>query len=94
MVGVIYITKEKAFKEYSQKRLTKAFKARLEKYLDAEVETYDNYLTGEVYGYVVEDEQAEQIDSCWGFFGEIEEAIKRAREVVDHTTTEGIVYAI
>jgi len=94
MVGVIYITKEKAFKEYDKKRLTKAFKARLSEYLENEVKVYDNYLTGSVWGYIVEDESGQDIDSCWGYYGETDEAMNEGRRVVDHATTEGIAYAI
>ncbi|HUX02457.1 MAG TPA: hypothetical protein VMY35_15960, partial [Phycisphaerae bacterium] len=38
--------------------------------LRAEVSTYDDYLTGQVFGYVVEDEDGNDLDSCWGFYGE------------------------
>ena len=68
-VGYIYITKEKVRKEYGKKRISKQLKARVKTYLQGEVETYDNYLTGEVYGYVVEDQGGEHVDSCWGFYG-------------------------
>lgn len=48
--------------------------------LRCEVETYDQYLRGEVYGYVItrkhdpdcDDDDCrhdEHVDSCWGFFG-------------------------
>lgn len=38
-------------------------------YLRAEVETYDCYLRGSVYGYVLK--AGEEIaDSCWGFYGD------------------------
>ena len=47
-------------------------------YLTGEVEEYDQYLTGQVYGYVVEAEDGEE-DSCWGFFGEIEYVRGEAR---------------
>jgi hypothetical protein len=52
-----------------------------EKCLLAEVMTYDQYLTGDVYGFIVEerdfdderdeddDEDWEETDSCWGFYG-------------------------
>lgn len=40
------------------------------KMLDDEVEEYDQYLTGDVYGYIIEDDDGEEIESCWGFFGE------------------------
>lgn len=44
------------------------------KVLEGEVETYDQYLTGNVYGYVAkgygggDDGDREDIASCWGFF--------------------------
>lgn len=37
--------------------------------LRQEVETYDQYLRGDVYGYDIEGEDGESLDSCWGFFG-------------------------
>lgn len=36
--------------------------------LKNEVKVYDQYLTGDVYGYILE-EDGEVIDSCWGFYG-------------------------
>lgn len=50
---------------------------QVEAALKGEVETYDQYLTGDVYGYVVSkletcdhgDEHADEVDSCWGMFG-------------------------
>jgi hypothetical protein len=38
------------------------------KYLQGEVETYDLYLRGDVYGFVVRVPNGEE-ESCWGFFG-------------------------
>ena len=40
------------------------------KAMESEVEEYDHYLTGQCYGYVVEDADGEEIDSCWGFLGD------------------------
>ena len=37
--------------------------------LRGEVQTYDDALTGNVRGYVVEDAEGEHVDSCWGFYG-------------------------
>lgn len=37
--------------------------------LTSEVETYDKYLTGDVYFYQLEDSSGEVIDSCCGFYG-------------------------
>jgi len=70
-VGFIYMTKEKALKEYGGKIFSKQLKTRIKTYMEGEVETYDNFLTGNVYGYVVKDADGEDIEdgSCWGYFG-------------------------
>jgi len=39
------------------------------KRLNSEVEVYDQCLTGQVYGYIVEDEDGNELDSCWGNYG-------------------------
>ena len=63
-VGWIYISIEKAASE-GWKTPEQAYKA-----MQAEVEEYDHYLTGQCYGYVVEDADGEGVDSCWGFLGD------------------------
>lgn len=68
-IGFVWITKETALKDFGIRRLTKKNIDRLAMALYADVETYDNYLTGEVYGYKVLDPDGEEVDSCWGFFG-------------------------
>ena len=40
---------------------------------------YDQYLTGQVYGYVVEDQERNRLDSCWGFYG-IEDVKAEAKQ--------------
>jgi len=77
-IGFIAISKEKARKEYGWKLITKARKEKLTKYLEGEVETYDQYLRGDVYGYEVLDENGEQEDSCWGYYG-LDSAIEEAK---------------
>jgi hypothetical protein len=42
---------------------------RLEGYLKNEVKTYDDYVTGDVYGYRVVDQEGNEEDSCWGYYG-------------------------
>lgn len=70
-IGFIYITKEDA--ETERLSLDK-----LEKLLDGEIQTYDDYLTGTVYGFTYHEEirinpngDTREIneDSCWGFYG-------------------------
>ncbi|MHA2063243.1 MAG: hypothetical protein ACXABY_02560 [Candidatus Thorarchaeota archaeon] len=80
-VGYIYITRETLALTHGWKKITKERRAKLVELLIGEVETYDQYLRGDVYGYSIEIE-GEQVDSCWGFFGEKyakEEAISNAK---------------
>lgn len=70
-VGFIYISRDKVRKEYGWKRITKKRLEQIVQYLKGEVECYDNYLTGAVYGFSVKDPEGEEIEngSCWGFYG-------------------------
>lgn len=60
-------------------------KSKAEERAENLVETWNEYLSGEVYGFVSEDEDGEMIDSCWGFYGDegIKEAIEEAKSVID-----------
>lgn len=63
-VGVIYVTNERAkaeYGDYSQEAVIK--------HLEGEVKVYDDYLTGQVYGYVIKDANDEEVESCWGYYG-------------------------
>lgn len=66
-VGFIYVHKDKAMKEYGLKTWNKAAREKVKKYLQAEVDVYDCYLRGDVFGFVLEG--GGQDDSCWGFYG-------------------------
>jgi hypothetical protein len=78
-VGHIYITAEQARKEFGWKHITKARRDQLYQYLESNVAVYDQYLTGDVYGYVIKNADGEEIDSCWGFYGDehINEEVRR-----------------
>ena len=67
-VGFIAVSKEKVRKAYSWKVITKKRKEQIQKYLLGEIETYDTYLLGDVYGYKLFVDDVET-DSCWGFYG-------------------------
>jgi len=70
-VGFIVMDRETLLKEAPghPKILTSKAKAWATHYLHSEVRVYDHYLTGDVYGYIIEDEQGETVEACWGFFG-------------------------
>jgi hypothetical protein len=88
-VGFIYVGKEKIREWYQIKKVTKKVIERVLKALESEVETYDRYLRGEVFGFQIE-KNDEIVDSCWGFIGEQEEVIQRAKEEVDCYSKEDL----
>ena len=68
-VGFIYVSRKEILKEYKVKKVSKTLRKTVMDNLQCEVETYNQYLTGDVYGYVVEDPVDEEVDSCYGFYG-------------------------
>lgn len=78
-VGFIFCTKGQVQKEWGGD----VDKAR--DYLVGEVETYDQYLTGQIYGIRAEDAEGEELWSCWGFFGDGGKAdgIEQAKQAID-----------
>lgn len=86
-VGWIYCSREKAKKEFSRKRWSLALQKKVKDILTAEINTFDQLLSGDVYGFVIEDENENHIDSCWGFYGFdycLEEAKKTLAVILKH----------
>lgn len=81
--GFIYVPRSRAVKEWGNKVCNKRVIDAATRCLKAEVETYDQYLRGEVYGYVVRHEASGEEDSCWGFFGEQDYVESEARNVAE-----------
>jgi len=81
-VGYVYVTLEAVRKEFGAKRVTKALRDKAEDILRGEIVSYDAYLGGRVYGYVIE-QDGEEIDACWGFVGDYElDCLLEARRAV------------
>lgn len=78
-VGWAFITKSDADKmgyEYMT----------LEEYvtiIKAEVETFDHYLRGNVYGYIVESRNGEELESCCGFIGSMNDALAEGKSMAE-----------
>jgi hypothetical protein len=68
-VGFIYATRAAILSQYFRKRITDRLRARVKLALQAEVAVYAQYLEGDVWGFMVKDEDGEVVDSCWGFYG-------------------------
>jgi hypothetical protein len=69
-VGIIYCTKEKAVYEWGKKICTAKVRHRAVEYMKGEIETLDDYLTGNVFGFRVLDPEGNDVESCWGFVGD------------------------
>ena len=84
--GIIWCSKDRAVKEWGKKVCTKQVIEQAEKCLQGEVETYNQWINGEVVGYEVEGPVCE--DSCWGFYpdekGDYEYAISEAKSAIDY----------
>jgi len=65
--GYIYMSKAEARKEYSSKRVDNKNMRVIEESMREKIEYFAAICEGSVYGYTIEDEQGEQLDSCWGF---------------------------
>lgn len=67
LLGIIYVSRKKVEEVFGWKRITKDRRKEIEGYLENEIKTYDQYVTGEVFGFVIE-EDGNEVDSCWGFY--------------------------
>lgn len=93
-IGFIFISKKKMLEEYGGKIVTQKLKERVEGYLKSEVETYDRYLQGDVYGYKVykvDNEDKEEVESCYGYYGEVEEVMEEGERVVENLMKKEVV---
>jgi len=90
-VGFIYATKDAILEIGWGKKLTAAVLKKARESLEVEVTVYDQFLSGDVYGYrVVKPDKCEacghdddeEVDSCWGFYG-MDETMAEAKRVVD-----------
>lgn len=74
-IGFAWITREKLAECAGPfKRLTAELKKLAERNVESELQIYDQYLTGDLWGFVVEEQCGEcdewhETDSCWGFYG-------------------------
>ena len=81
-VGFIYADKEMIRNNWGCKVVTKKRLAQALSILQSEVDTYDKYLTGDVHGYIIKDEDGEVVDSCWGFYG-LDDAKAQGKEALE-----------
>ena len=85
LFGIIAVEKAGLRKAYGWGAITKKRREEILRSLEEEIEIFDSYCKGEVYGFVVEDEEGEHIDSCYGYYGDegMKDAISEAKDTID-----------
>lgn len=83
MVGIIYASRDDIRENFQVKRIHDETIDKARKLLESEVKTYNQYLTGEVYGFRIEDADGDDVDSCWGYNGEPSEIITECKLTID-----------
>lgn len=68
-IGFAVVTKEKLYKEYNVKRINKKLLEKARQILEGEINTLNNYVSGDVFGYKLFNKKGDVVDSCWGFYG-------------------------
>ena len=70
-IGFVYVTKEMLFEhiEIGRKRLSKNSVKKAIDAIKCEVETYKQYIEGDVYWYSLTNKITKEEDSCGGFYG-------------------------
>jgi len=69
-LGAVLISKKEARSRKKAKELVQAL-----------IETWNQYLSGDIWGYIIEDKNGEVVGSCWGFYG-IEDAEREALQAI------------
>lgn len=85
-VGFAFVTRDK-LEWFDKERPFEEVLELMENNLDTELETYNQWANGEVYGYQVKDEYGEFVDSCYGHYG-MDYCIECAKETVDSIRQE------
>ncbi len=97
-IGFIYVTLEKLKEEYGDHP---ASAKRAKACMEIEIKTLDEYLTGDVWGYIIQketecekcgQEETETLDSCCGFYG-TEYAEGECKEMFEHHARKHIEVA-
>ena len=85
-VGFIFASYEKIKKEYNCKYITKKIIEKVKGIFVGEVKVFDDYLTGNVYQYTIEDAEGNHCDSCGGFYETVECLITETKQIIDNIT--------
>jgi hypothetical protein len=83
-IGWVIVTKEDVRANFSIKNVTAKYRVDALQILEAEINTLDQYVSGEVYGFEMLDENDIIDDSCYGFYG----SDIKTNGILDHISDE------
>lgn len=69
LAGVIFATNERIKELRCVPEVTREVRAEVQKEFEDEVELYNEWASGNCYGYIVTDKHGDEVDSCWGYIG-------------------------
>ena len=88
VLGFVIITKEDLKREYNWKVITKkrleSVMENINNVLEGEIEVLDDYISGDVYEFSIQDENGDTEDSCSGFYG----SDIKTNGILDHLSIE------
>ena len=67
-IGWYVVEKTEVRRQYNVKRISPKLREKVLGWMQGEIETYSRYVNGDVYGYKIEDNEGNLLDSCWGFY--------------------------
>lgn len=82
LIGFIYVEKKKVLAFYQKQNFDNELFEKVKSNLIEEIETYDKYLNGQVFGYEIKDGN-ELVDSCYGFYSE-KDAESQAKHSINY----------
>ena len=57
--------------------------------IESMIDMYNMYINNEVYGFIIRDKEGNEIDSCWGFWGDYEGyLLTETKEIIDNVIKE------
>lgn len=77
--GIVYAPKKKVAEWFGWKKYRSTLKQKAEEVLKHELDTFQRYLNGDVFGFVIEDPDGEHVDSCWGFYEDPDDLVKTVK---------------
>lgn len=89
--GIVAVSVEAVKKEFGWDKITSYRRRKIKSYLQNEIDTYNEYLHGEVYGFQITSvsDDSEVLESCWGYFGDdgLDQLKDECRDMIDNIIT-------